>query len=346
MMPATITSRSARPDSPPSSWHIQRPPCPWQWDEQHRTRRKSCCQRRGGRRMAGSHSLPLFSGPRRTRANIARSCRPLCCACKPGTGVSGDCGLTRDSYSTLGHLINLDTHYTSTIFASSFHVFVSRFGSLSCGFTRYSCFTLGHVYLHAHDFTIFVSSFRVFVFRFWSLFIFTPPPPTPTDPPFLFYFLLLFVLFPSHVGFYFSFSFPSVFLNLFWFFFLYFFSFRWSLEWLKPLRIIVIWFFSRCVDEVTLTVTVTLNNSRWKTLPFFLSYFLKSAHTQKIFAAKKRQKHSEHVFSKFVQHRWVLRITVAMGCRELLPPYAIHLQQYKSPTWQAPVKESHSVAWL
>lgn len=169
--------------------------------------------------MAGSHSLPLFSGPRRTRANIARSCRPLCCACKPGTGVSGDCGLTRDSYSTLGHLINLDTHYTSTIFASSFHVFVSRFGSLFCGFTRYSCFTLGHVYLHAHYFTIFVSSFRAFVFRFWSL-----------------------------------------------------------------------------------------------------------------FTAKKIQKHSEHVFSKFVQHRWVLRITVAMGCRELLPPYAIHLQQYKSPT--------------
>lgn len=50
-----------------------------------------------------------------------------------------------------------------------------------------------------------------------------------------------------------------------------------------------------------------------------------------LFSPRKKY-NSEHVFSKFVQHRWVLRITVAMGCRELLPPYAIHLQQYKSPT--------------
>ena len=127
MEPATITSRSAHPDSPPSSWHIQRPPCLWQWDEQCRTQQKSCCRRREDRRMAGSHSLPLFSGPRRTLANIARSCRPLCCACKPGTGVSGDCGLTRDSSFTPGHFINLDTPYLH-YFCEFFSCFRLLFG--------------------------------------------------------------------------------------------------------------------------------------------------------------------------------------------------------------------------
>lgn len=135
--------------------------------------------------MAGNHSLPLFSGPRRTRANIAHSCRPLCCACKPGTGVSDDCGLTRDSYFTLGHFINLDTPYFH-YFCEIFSCFCLLFGVSFLWFDKVLVFPFGHVYLDTRYFTIFVSSLRVFIFRFWSLFISSAsicnPPATVQEP--------------------------------------------------------------------------------------------------------------------------------------------------------------------